>query len=205
MKALIIVDIQNDFLPGGSLAVNDGNEIIPIVNELMSKFECIVATQDWHPANHGSFASNHENKKPGDQIVLNGLQQVLWPDHCVQDTFGAEFSRDLKISETVKIFQKGSDVDVDSYSGFFDNGKMRDTGLNLYLQRSGVDEVFIVGLATDYCVKFTAIDAAELGYATHVIANATRAVNLNEGDFERSLEEMKAKGITVVQSTESFQ
>ena len=202
MKALIVVDIQNDFLPGGTLAVNNGDLIIPIVNSLMRQFELVIATQDWHPVNHGSFASNHENKKPGDQIVLNGLDQVLWPDHCVQHTWGAEFSTELDISKFFKIFQKGTNIHVDSYSGFFDNGKKTDIGLNDYLQNSGVDEVFIVGLATDYCVKFTAIDAAELGYKTHVIADATRAVNLTDDDFERSLQEMNSKGINTIQSSE---
>lgn len=204
MKALIIVDIQNDFLPGGHLAVKGGDEIIPIVNELVYKFEFVIATQDWHPANHGSFASNHDNKNPGDQIVLNGLNQILWPAHCVQYSHGAEFSKALEITRFSKVFQKGTDIRVDSYSGFFDNGKKMDTGLNAFLLENGVNEVFIVGLATDYCVKFTAIDAVELGYTTHVISDATKPVNLQEGDFGRSLEEMNSKGINIIKSKDIF-
>ena len=202
MKALIVVDIQNDFLPGGSLAVTDGDRIIPIVNALMKYFDFVVATQDWHPIDHESFASRHPNKKPGDKIILHGLDQVLWPDHCIQQTTGAEFSDRLDISQFNKIFQKGTDIHIDSYSGFFDNGKKKDTGLHDYLIKKGVDEVFIVGLATDYCVKFTALDSAQMGYRTYVIQDATRAVNLHEDDFEKSLEEMGNKGIGIFKFAE---
>ena len=202
MKALIVVDIQHDFLPGGALAVSEGDEIIPLVNELMDKFDLIVATQDWHPAGHGSFASNHQGKKPGDMIVLNGLDQILWPDHCIQKSHGAKFSKVLDFDRFNKVFQKGTDKGIDSYSGFFDNGKMKDTGMNQYLREHGVDEVFVVGLATDYCVKFTAIDAAELKFTTHVIADATRAVNLQPGDFARALKEMQQKGINIIDAEE---
>jgi len=202
MKALLVVDIQHDFLPGGSLAVKEGDKIIPIVNELMDKFDLIVATQDWHPSGHGSFASNHKGKKPGEQIVLNGLDQILWPDHCVQNSPGAEFSKELDVSKINHVIQKGTDIIIDSYSGFFDNGKKKDTGLHQFLQEKNVEMVFIVGLATDYCVKYTALDAAELGYRTFVIADATRAVNLQEGDFEKALDEMKSEGIGIFYSTE---
>jgi len=202
MKAIIVVDIQNDFLPGGALAVQGGDQIIPIVNKLMKKFELVVATQDWHPQDHGSFASNHKNMKPGDHIMLYGLDQILWPDHCVQQSFGAIISKDLEISCIHNIFRKGTDILIDSYSGFFDNGKKKDTGLNNYLKSKAVDMVFVVGLATDYCVKFTAIDAAELGYRTFVIPDATKAVNLQDGDFEKSIEEMKSKGVGVINSEE---
>jgi len=202
MKALIIVDIQYDFLPGGTLAVQEGDHIIPIVNKLEEKFDVIVATQDWHPADHGSFASNHENKNPGELIKLRGLDQVLWPDHCVQHTRGAEFSKGLNTEKIQKTFQKGTDPSIDSYSGFFDNGKRKDTGLNDYLKSQGVDEVYIVGLATDYCVKFTALDAHECGYKTFVVADATRAVNLQPGDGEKTLKEMSQKGIRIIKSSE---
>jgi len=202
MKALIIVDIQYDFLPGGTLAVQEGDHIIPIVNKLEEKFDVIVATQDWHPADHGSFASNHENKNPGELIKLRGLDQVLWPDHCVQHTRGAEFSKGLNTEKIQKTFQKGTDPSIDSYSGFFDNGKRKDTGLNDYLKSQGVDEVYIVGLATDYCVKFTALDADECGYKTFVVADATRAVNLQPGDGEKTLKEMSQKGIRIIKSSE---
>ena len=200
MKALLVVDIQNDFLPGGSLAVKDGDEIIPLVNRLMNEFDLVVATQDWHPSDHGSFASNNEGKKPGDIIVLNGLDQILWPDHCVQNSEGAAFNEELNTEQFARVFRKGTDVGIDSYSGFFDNGKKKDTGLNAYLKSQSVDRVYISGLATDYCVKYTAIDAVECGYATWVIQDATRAVNLEEGDFEKAIEEMKAKGVEIMHS-----
>jgi nicotinamidase/pyrazinamidase len=200
MKALIIVDIQNDFLPGGALAVDQGDEIIPIVNRLIPNFDLVIATQDWHPADHGSFASNHSGKKPGDSIVLHGLPQILWPDHCIQNSPGAEFNPKLRTDLITKIFRKGTDKTVDSYSGFFDNGKKLDTGLNDYLKNVKVTQVFIVGLATDYCVKFTAIDAVESGFETTVIADATRAVNLQKGDYEKALDEMRTKGVRVALS-----
>jgi nicotinamidase/pyrazinamidase len=202
MKALIVVDIQNDFLPGGALAVNEGDEIIPIVNKLMPKFDLIVATQDWHPREHGSFASNHKHRKPGDQIELFGLNQVLWPDHCIQDTFGAEFSQQLNTSLINHVVKKGTDILIDSYSGFFDNGKKKNTGLDDYLKSKGVDLVFILGLASDYCVKFTALDAAGLGYRTFVVPDATRAVNLQPGDFDKAMEEMRQAGVGMISSGE---
>jgi len=202
MEALIIVDIQNDFLPGGALAVHEGDQIIPGVNRLVEQFDLVVATQDWHPADHGSFASNHNDKKPGEMIRLHGLDQVLWPDHCVQHTYGAEFSKDLNMGNIQKIFQKGTDPSIDSYSGFFDNGKRKDTGLNDYLESKGVDKVYIVGLATDYCVKFTALDAIECGYQTTVLMDATRAVNLQPQDGAKAIEEMRQKGIHVIYTAE---
>jgi nicotinamidase/pyrazinamidase len=204
MKVLLLVDIQNDFLPGGALAVTDGDQIIPVVNQLIPKFELIVATQDWHPQEHGSFASNHSSRKPGELIQLSGLTQVLWPDHCVQNTFGAAFSQSLNTNSINTVFRKGADVGVDSYSGFFDNGKRNDTGLHDYLQRKGVEEVFIVGLATDYCVKFTAIDSAALGYKTRVVADATRAVNLLANDGDEALAEMKEQNIELLHSSDLF-
>lgn len=202
MKAIIVVDIQNDFLPGGALAVQEGDQIIPIVNKLMKKFDLVVATQDWHPQEHGSFASNHKHMNPGDHIMLYGLDQILWPDHCVQQSSGADFSNDLDVSTINNIFRKGTDILIDSYSGFFDNGKKKETGLDNYLKSKGVEMVFVVGLATDYCVKYTAIDAAELGYRTFVIPDATKAVNLQDGDFEKAIEEMKSKGVGVINSVE---
>jgi nicotinamidase/pyrazinamidase len=204
MKALIVVDIQNDFLPGGALAVSRGDEIIPIVNRLIPKFELVIATQDWHPANHGSFASNHPGKKPGELINLFGLNQILWPDHCVQNSFGASFSADLETGSITNVFQKGIDPRVDSYSGFFDNGKKKDTGLSQFLKDRNIDEVYIAGLATDYCVKYTAIDASELGFQTYVISDATRAVNLHDNDSEKALKEMHDKGISIIDSGSVF-
>jgi nicotinamidase/pyrazinamidase len=202
MKALIIVDIQNDFLPGGALAVADGDQVIPIVNKLIQQFDTVVATQDWHPSGHGSFASSHPGKKPGEVIDLRGLQQVLWPDHCVQGTNGAEFNTKLHQQHIQKVFQKGTDPEIDSYSGFFDNGKRKDTGLHDYLNSLGIKEVFVVGLATDYCVKFTALDATELGYKTTVVSDATRAVNLEKDDGAKALNEMQRNGVWIVDSGE---
>lgn len=199
-KALILVDIQNDFLPGGALAVPEGDMIVPLVNRIQEKFDLILATQDYHPANHASFAINHENKKPGEIIDLHGLAQVLWPVHCVQHSDGAAFGKDLDMARVTKIFYKGENPDIDSYSGFFDNGKRKKTGLAEYLKSKGVDTVYIVGLATDFCVKFTALDAVDLGFETYVIKDATRAINLQPGDFEASLKAMERAGVKVIQS-----
>ncbi len=200
MKALVVVDIQYDFLPGGALAVPEGDSVIPVINALMPKFDLVVATQDWHPSNHGSFASNHPNKKPGEVIDLNGLEQVLWPDHCVQGTHGAQLSGDLDREEIQKIFQKGTDPGIDSYSGFFDNGHRKSTGLAEYLRSRGVDEVYIAGLTTDYCAKFTALDAIKENFNTWLFSDATRAVNLHAGDYEKAISEMKGEGVHILKS-----
>jgi nicotinamidase/pyrazinamidase len=200
-KALLIIDIQNDFCPGGALAVEEGDKIIPIVNELQKRFSLIVATQDWHPQTHKSFASNNPGKNIGDIIDLNGFPQVLWPDHCVQNTWGAELHPDLNTGQLDKIFNKGTNPEIDSYSGFFDNDHKNATGLDQYLKGKNVSEVFIVGLATDYCVKFTALDAVKLGYITHVIIDATRGVNLSEGDVEKAIEEMRENNVHIVVSS----
>ena len=198
MKALIIVDIQNDFLPGGTLAVPNGDAIIPMVNELMPKFDLVVATQDWHPADHGSFASNHKDRKAGEVIDLNRLDQILWPIHCVQNSRGAEFAEELDAKNIDKVFVKGTDPGIDSYSGFFDNGHRKSTGLSNFLKENKVENVFVVGLAADYCVKFTALDAVTEGFDTLLFQDATRAVNLQAGDFELALEEMKRAGVTIL-------
>ncbi len=202
MDVLILVDIQNDFLPGGALAVPEGDQIIPIVNKLQENFNLIVATQDFHPKNHKSFAASHAGKKPGDHVELKGMDQVLWPTHCVQGTQGAAFAETLNMEKVEKIFPKGTDPEIDSYSGFFDNGHLKATGLGNYLKEKDVDKVTIVGLATDYCVKFTALDAVQLGFETQVVKDATRAVNLQKGDFEQALEEMKQKGVKIIKSEE---
>lgn len=200
MKALILVDIQNDFLPGGALAVPDGDAVIPIANQLQAAFPIVVATQDWHPANHGSFAANHSGKKAFEQIELNGLTQTLWPVHCVQNTAGAALAANLDQNRVAKIFRKGTDAGIDSYSGFFDNGHRRSTGLGDWLKEKAVTEVFVCGLATDYCVKFTALDAAQLGLKTSVIEDASRGVNLGSNDVKNAIAEMKSAGVSVVQS-----
>lgn len=183
MKALIIVDVQNDFLKGGSLAVPNGNDVIPVINEIQNDFDLIIATQDWHPANHKSFAANHFDKNEFEVIDLNGLQQVLWPVHCVQGSFGAEFHQDLEINKIEAIFRKGMDAEIDSYSGFFDNGKRKSTGLFGYLKDRNVTEVFVCGLAADYCVQFTANDALNLGFKTTIIDNATKPID--GGNWEK--------------------
>ena len=200
MRALVLVDIQNDFVPGGALAVRGGDEIIEIANDLQLRFDLVVATQDWHPADHGSFAANHPGTKPGDVIDLNGLRQVLWPVHCVQETPGALFVGPLHTGRIDRVFQKGTDPTIDSYSGFFDNGHRKSTGLADYLKSRGVTDVYVAGLATDYCVKFTALDARKLGFNTFLIEDACRGVNLRPGDVDGAIEEMRRAGVEVVQS-----
>lgn len=198
LHALIVIDIQNDFLPGGSLAVGNGDQVIPYVNGIMDQFDMVVATQDWHPADHGSFASNHLKRKPGEVILLDGLEQILWPDHCIQHTTGAEFSSVLDLHRVEMIFHKGTDPLIDSYSGFYDNGHRKSTGLGEYLKDQGVLKVTCVGLAADYCVKFTALDALKkFGFETEVLRAGTRAVNLNPDDLERSMAALEEAGILV--------
>ncbi|MBA5629914.1 bifunctional nicotinamidase/pyrazinamidase [Moheibacter lacus] len=177
MKALIIVDVQNDFLENGSLAVPNGNQIIPIINEIQNDFDLIVVTQDWHPSDHKSFAKEHPGKKEFETIDLNGLEQVLWPVHCVQGSFGAEFHQELNTNSVEAIFRKGMDPEIDSYSGFFDNGKRKNTGLFGYLKDRKVSEVFVCGLAADFCVYFTAQDALDLGFQTTILKEATKPIN----------------------------
>ena len=202
MKALILVDIQTDFLPGGALAVPDGDKIIAVVNRLQAKFPLVVATQDWHPANHGSFAANHPGKNVFVQIELNGLPQTLWPVHCVQETPGAELASGLARDRIAKIFPKGTDAGIDSYSGLNDNGHRKSTGLGEWLLAKSVTEVFVCGLATDYCVKFTALDAAQMGFKTFFIEDASLGVNLQPKDVENAVAEMNRAGIVTVQSAE---
>jgi nicotinamidase/pyrazinamidase len=200
MKTLLLVDLQNDFLPGGALAVNEGDRVIPIANALMPKFDLVVATQDWHPPDHGSFAANHPGHRIGEVIDLHGLPQVLWPVHCVQYTPGADFAPGLERQRIDHIVQKGTDPAIDSYSGFFDNGHRKATGLGDYLRSRGVRHIHLLGLATDYCVKFTALDGRAEGFEMTLIEDACRGVNLKPADVERALEEMRDKGVKVVRS-----
>lgn len=202
MRALILVDIQYDFLPGGALAVPDGDAVIPVANALIPRYDLVVATQDWHPAGHGSFAANHAGRSPGEVIELGGVAQVLWPTHCVEGTRGAELAEALDRGSIARVFRKGTDPEVDSYSGFFDNGRRRSTGLGEYLQSRGVAEVVVLGLATDYCVKFTALDALSLGLRTTLVVDACRGVELSEGDVARALAEVAAAGGVVTTSAE---
>ena len=202
MTALLLVDLQVDFMPTGMLPVAGGDRVVPIANALMPRYELVVATQDWHPANHGSFAANHPWRKPGQVIDLDGLPQVLWPIHCVQDSWGAEFVADLHTEGIDKVIRKGTDPTIDSYSGFYDNGHRKSTGLADYLRAQDVDTVHVMGLAADYCVKYTVLDAGAEGFSTVLIEDGTRGVELQEGDVASAIEEMRAAGARVVSSTE---
>ncbi len=200
MNCLVIVDVQNDFCPGGALAVPDGDQVVPVINQLVDRFDRVVATQDWHPPEHLSFAANHPGRKPGDVVQLAGLEQVLWPVHCVQGTPGADFHPALERSAIQQVFRKGMDPEIDSYSGFFDNGRRRSTGLEDYLRREGVEEVYICGLATDYCVRWTALDAVRLGFRTWLIEDACRGVELRPGDVAAALDQMRQAGVQLISS-----
>ena len=199
MEALIIVDMQNDFLPGGNLAVNQGDTIIPTINALQDKFDLVVGTQDWHPPQHKSFASSHPSRQVYDVIQLNGIEQTLWPDHCVQGSLGAEFSKQLRQNPIEAIFRKGTHPEIDSYSGFFDNGKQKATGMHAYLSSKGITHLSIVGLAADFCVYFTACDGINLGYQVSLIADASKAID-PEG-FQSKLQNFKQLGGSITSST----
>lgn len=200
MKALIIVDLQKDFLPGGALAVPQGKEIIPVVNNLLNlPFTLRIGTKDWHPKNHYSFASSH-NEKPGAKCYKSGYEQILWPDHCVQESWGAEFAQGWRTELLDQLFFKGTDPLVDSYSTFFDNMRLRSTQLHEYLTQHKITDVYLAGLATDYCVKYSAFDAKLLGYNTYVIADACRGVNLNKDDTDKALKDMADLGINLIES-----
>lgn len=196
------MDIQKDFVPGGALPAENGQEVVPVANRMMEIFDLVVATQDWHPEDHLSFASNHEGHEVGDVIELEGLEQFLWPDHCVQGSEGAEFVDDLNMEPVEKVFKKGVDKEIDSYSGFYDNGHRRSTGLSDYLKDKGVKEVYIAGLATDVCVKFTTLDAIKEDFDTYVIIDGCRGVNNKPGDVEKAVAEMTEAGANIVKSEE---
>jgi nicotinamidase/pyrazinamidase len=198
MRVLLITDIQNDFVAGGSLEVPFGEQIIPLVNELSEHFDLVVATQDWHPPTHKSFASNHAGKKIFDKIVLGGLEQVLWPDHCVQGSAGAAIHHDLKTDRVEAIFRKGMDPEIDSYSAFYDNGHRKNTGLAGYLRDRGVTTVYVCGLAGDYCVFYSAKDALNAGFKTIMIEDATRAIS--KSDFEKAKQELRRLGGEIIDS-----
>ncbi|MCA9136058.1 MAG: bifunctional nicotinamidase/pyrazinamidase [Planctomycetales bacterium] len=196
-RALLLIDLQNDFLPGGALAVPDGDAVIEVANQKIQHAQHVVATQDWHPPGHGSFASSHDGIEIGDVFQLSGRDQVAWPDHCVQGTFGAEFSNELHVDEIDHVVCKGTDPTVDSYSGFFDNDGQNPTGLDAYLKAMGITKLEIMGLATDYCVMFTVLDALQLGYEVEVDLAGCRGVNLNEGDVDRAIATMRTAGALV--------
>jgi nicotinamidase/pyrazinamidase len=199
MDALIIVDIQNDFLPGGALAVPRGDEVIPVVNEIQARFGLVVATQDWHPAGHVSFASSHPGKSVFDAIMIDGIEQILWPDHCLQGSRGAEFPKAFNTNRVEAIVRKGTDPKIDSYSTFYDNARKKSTGLEGYLKGKGVDRVFLAGLAADFCVNYSIMDALAIGFSAVFIKDATRAIS--EDGFRKAERAIIAKGGTVVLST----
>jgi nicotinamidase/pyrazinamidase len=199
MKTLLLIDIQNDFLEGGALAVPDGNAIIPIVNRLSPIFGLVVATQDWHPGNHQSFASMHPGKNPFETIYLQGQPQTLWPNHCVQGSKGAEFSTVLNMNRTEAIFRKGTDAAIDSYSGFYDNEHRKSTGLAGYLREKSATEIYLAGLAGDYCVYFSAMDSLAEGFKTFVIEDATRPIDQN--NYSILIKKFVTKGGQLVQSS----
>ena len=198
--ALIVVDVQNGFTPGGNLAVAKADQIIPIINQLAKKFEHIVLTQDWHPEQHISFADNHDNKVPFETIELPYGTQVLWPKHCVQGTHDAEFHPDLDIPTAQLIIRKGFHADIDSYSAFMEADRKTPTGLKGYLTEHQIDTVYIVGIATDFCVAWTALDAAQMGFKTYVIEDACKAIDL-DGSLQSAWQRMLEQGIERIQST----
>ncbi len=197
MKAVLLIDIQNDFLPGGALAVPAGDEVIAVANRLMPEYELVVATQDWHPANHVSFASQHAGRSIGEIKQLHGLDQILWPEHCVQGSPGAELAAELDHNTIHHIVKKGTHPTVDSYSAFFDNARRKSTGLAEILRTKGVDEIHVLGLATDYCVRATVLDGLDLGFRVVLLTEGTRGVELQTGDCERAIEEMHEAGALV--------
>ena len=198
MKTLIVIDVQNDFMPGGSLAVPDGDKIVPVINQIQPKFDLIVASQDWHPKDHVSFASNHPGKKPFDEIEIQGNSQTLWPDHCVQETSGAHFHPELQTQRWETIFRKGTDREIDSYSAFYDNGHLKSTGLAGYLKEKGASQVYICGLAADICVYYSLYDAFKEGFACFFIEDASQPLDID--GFQAIKDKMTYLGIQIISS-----
>lgn len=193
MKALLIVDLQNDFLPGGALGIPESDQVIPFINKWQKAFPLVVASKDWHPPHHISFASRHK-KKVGESIIVEGFRQELWPDHCVQDTWGAEFSPLLHTERISHVFCKGVQPEIDSYSAFFDNNRLHTTGLAEYLKGAGVKALYIVGLATNFCVKFSTFDALDLGFECYILEKGCKGIDLQPGDTVRAIQEMERRG-----------
>jgi len=200
MKALVIIDLQNDFIPGGSLAVPGGDEIVPVINELQHKFDLVIATQDWHPLDHSSFAENHSGKKEFEIIELGGVEQKLWPVHCVQNSEGAQFHPELKTTKVEAIFRKGTNTKIDSYSGFYDNAHLKSTGLSGYFKDKGVSTLYFCGLAAEYCVYFSILDALKEGFEAILIEDATRAIS--QDDFKNAKKAILHAGGKIVTSSE---
>ena len=203
MKALILVDLQNDFFPGGALEVKGGDRILFAINELLKmSFDLVVATKDWHPKGHISFASTH-HKKPGEMIEVRGVPQILWRDHCVQGTQGSEFAPGWPSERVNEVFLKGTSHDIDSYSTFFDNGHLKSTGLEDYLRKNQIDTIYLAGLTTEYCVAYSALDALELGFKVYVVEEGCCGVELHPGDSQRAIEKMKKAGVKFFSITNS--
>jgi nicotinamidase/pyrazinamidase len=200
-SALLVIDVQNDFLPGGSLAVEDGNAIIPLINDISRKFQNVIITQDWHTNAHLSFASSHEGKAPFDTIEMPYGTQVLWPEHCVQESHGAALASDLNIPHTQMIIRKGYNHEIDSYSAFMEADKTTMTGLTGYLRERGIDSLYLCGLATDFCVAWSALDARAQGFECHVIEDACRAIDL-DGSLKAAWENMQKAGVKPIQSND---
>ena len=198
-KALVIIDIQRDFCPGGALAVAEGDAVVPIVNRLQPKFPLRVLTQDWHPANHASFAVNHAGAEPFSMTEMPYGPQVLWPSHCIQGSQGAEFHPDLETSTAAVTIRKGFRPEIDSYSAFFENDHTTPTGLTGYLRDQGIKSLAMVGLATDFCVRFSAVDAAKLGFEVTLIEDACRAIDM-DGSLAEAMKDMVDHGVTLTQS-----
>jgi nicotinamidase/pyrazinamidase len=202
MTALLLVDLQNDFMPDGALPAKNGKEILPAINRLLAgKFDFIVASKDWHPRQHGSFAATH-GKKPSEKILLEGVEQILWPTHCVQETAGADFADGWDSSKVESIVYKGIEEKIDSYSAFFDNALLRSTGLHELLMEKKIDTLYIAGLTTDYCIKYSVLDALQLGLEVYVVTDACAAVNVKANDDQRAFLEMEQAGAHL---TDSFQ
>ncbi|NNM43238.1 MAG: bifunctional nicotinamidase/pyrazinamidase [Chlamydiae bacterium] len=200
MKALLIVDMENDFMPTGRLGVAGADEIIPIINHLSEQFSIVLACLDFHPKNHVSFASNHPGRKIGDVIEIGGIKQILWPEHCIENAYGSEIVKGLRKEKIAAYFYKGWDPEIDSYSAFFDNARKKDTGLQKYLRSKGITEIYLAGIATEYCVLYSALDAIELGFSAFVIEDACRAINLHPDDEKKALASMKEKGVIITNS-----
>ncbi|QJP95820.1 MULTISPECIES: bifunctional nicotinamidase/pyrazinamidase [Pseudomonas] len=200
-SALLVIDVQNDFIPGGQLPVPEGDRIVPLVNDLARQFKQVVIAQDWHPAGHASFASSHPGHKPYDVIQLPYGEQTLWPDHCVQATRGAELHPELNLPHAQLIIRKGCNPDIDSYSAFLEADRVTTTGLAGYLKERGIDTVYMVGLALDFCVMFSALDARAAGFNAFVVLDACRAIDLN-GSLTAAIERMQVAGVGLIHSTE---
>ncbi|MEW6441668.1 MAG: bifunctional nicotinamidase/pyrazinamidase [bacterium] len=200
--ALLIVDVQNDFCPGGALPVREGDAVVPLINRISKLFSVVGATQDWHPLGHMSFASTYPGKKPYDTVPWQGTEQVLWPDHCVQGTFGADFHPDLDTRALRFVVRKGWRPSIDSYSGFLENDHRTPTGLAGLLRELGVMRVFIAGLTTDYCVRTTAVDGLDAGFRVTVLLDACRGVDVPAGNVKSALEELRSKGAAVLVSSD---